>query len=74
MLRRFTVTLTAVLAAGLFATGAAAAAPVDEPEQLTPREQQGLQFAGQVLDSLFGGGPAASPGTSGPASPATGAY
>ncbi|WP_368396532.1 hypothetical protein [Streptomyces sclerotialus] len=64
-MRRFTVMLTALFAAGLLATGSAVAAPADEPEQLTsqeqpeqltPREQAGLEFAGDVLSGLFGGG------------------
>ncbi len=54
MMRRLTVMLTALFAAGLLATGSAVAAP--EPEELTPREQAGLQFAGDVLGALFGGG------------------
>lgn len=56
MMRRLTVMLTALFAAGLLATGSAVAAPADEPDQLTPREQAGLQFAGDVLGALFGGG------------------
>ncbi|MGW0565367.1 hypothetical protein ACWDZ4_33410 [Streptomyces sp. NPDC003016] len=58
MRRRFTLALTASLAAVLLASGTAAAAvPVDDtPTTLTPREQKGLDFAGQVLSSLFGGG------------------
>ncbi|POX38106.1 hypothetical protein C3486_24925 [Streptomyces sp. Ru73] len=57
MMRRLTVMLTALFAAGLLATGSAAAAdPGDGPDQLTPREQAGLEFAGEVLGGLFGGG------------------
>ncbi|MEU6116655.1 hypothetical protein ABZ840_19225 [Streptomyces sp. NPDC047117] len=56
MMRRLTVMLAAVFTAGLLATGSAVAAPADEPDQLTPREQAGLDFAGNVLGSLFGGG------------------
>ncbi|GGP32361.1 hypothetical protein [Streptomyces melanogenes] len=29
----------------------------DEPRELTPREQAGLAFAGQVLGSFLGGAP-----------------
>ncbi|MFI8997651.1 hypothetical protein [Streptomyces sp. NPDC053542] len=47
--------LTALFAAGLLATGSAVAAPADEPDQLTPKEQAGLEFAGNVLGALFGG-------------------
>ncbi|GAA2943972.1 hypothetical protein [Streptomyces enissocaesilis] len=56
MRRRFTLALTASLAAVLLASGTAAAVPVDDtPTTLTPREQAGLDFTGQVLGSLFGG-------------------
>ncbi|MFE6689825.1 hypothetical protein ACFVFQ_25525 [Streptomyces sp. NPDC057743] len=63
MLRRATVVLAGLVTAGFLATGAAAAAPVDHHREhrhhhqhrLTPREREGLRFAGHVLDVLFGG-------------------
>ncbi|GAA0471511.1 hypothetical protein [Streptomyces olivaceiscleroticus] len=55
-MRRLIVLLAAVFTAGILASGSAVAAPADEPDQLTPREQAGLEFAGDVLGSLFGGG------------------
>lgn len=66
MIRRIAVVLTGLLATGLLATGVAAAAPADGHHQdswqrrhhLTPKEREGLRFAGEVLDILFGGGPA----------------
>lgn len=64
MIRRIAVVLTGLLATGLLATGVAAAAPADGHQQdgsyrrhhLTLKEREGLRFAGQVLDILFGGG------------------
>ncbi len=54
MHRRFALALTASLAAVLLASGTAAAAPADDtPTTLTPREQAGLDFAGQVLAALL---------------------
>ncbi|MFG2828089.1 hypothetical protein [Streptomyces sp. NPDC048434] len=66
MLRRLTAVLTGLLVSGFLATGVAAAAPADGHHQraehsrheLTPRERAGLRFAGQILDTLFGGGTA----------------
>ncbi|MFE7318011.1 hypothetical protein ACFU7T_33665 [Streptomyces sp. NPDC057555] len=67
MLRRATAVLAGLVAAGILATGTAAAAPVDHRRghhhhhhhhhrnHLTPREREGLRFAGRVLDLLFGG-------------------
>ncbi|WP_199896674.1 hypothetical protein [Streptomyces niger] len=55
-MRRLIVLLAAVFTAGILASGSAVAAPADGPDQLTPREQAGLEFAGDVLGSLFGGG------------------
>ncbi|MEU7636172.1 MULTISPECIES: hypothetical protein [unclassified Streptomyces] len=64
MLRRTTVVLSGLLAAGILATGVAAAAPADQhrgrhegrhASHLTPRERAGLRFAGHILDVLFGG-------------------
>ncbi|MGW0550830.1 hypothetical protein [Streptomyces altiplanensis] len=57
MRRRFALALTASLAAVLLASGTATAVPADDtPTTLTPREQAGLDFAGQVLTALLGGG------------------
>ncbi|MFC9230976.1 hypothetical protein ACFTZI_18775 [Streptomyces decoyicus] len=64
MIRRIAVVLTGLLATGLLATGVAAAAPADGHHQdswqrrhhLTHKEREGLRFAGEVLDILFGGG------------------
>lgn len=64
MIRRIAVVLTGLLATGLLATGVAAAAPADGHQQdssyrrhhLTLKEREGLRFAGEVLDMLFGGG------------------
>ncbi|MGW7577783.1 hypothetical protein [Streptomyces sp. NPDC054765] len=68
MIRRLAVVLTALLATGVLTTGAAVATPADGPHRhgrhhhqqhdLTPRERAGLRIAGEVLDTLFGGGPA----------------
>ncbi|ANZ14605.1 hypothetical protein ACH4YO_21940 [Streptomyces noursei] len=66
MLRRLTVVLAGLVAAGSLATGVAAAAPADHhgrqrqhdrhhQHRLTPREREGLRIAGHVLDVLFGG-------------------
>ncbi|WP_438484338.1 hypothetical protein [Streptomyces sp. S186] len=66
MLRRITVVLAGLTAAGfLTTTGVAAAAPADHhhghrPQyesrhHLTPREREGLRIAAHVLDVLFGG-------------------
>ncbi|MFK0290628.1 hypothetical protein ACIQU6_09135 [Streptomyces sp. NPDC090442] len=62
MFRRLAVVLAGLVTAGFLATGAAAAAPVDDHREhrhhqhrLTPREREGLRIAGHVLDVLFGG-------------------
>ncbi|REK86327.1 hypothetical protein DY245_33125 [Streptomyces inhibens] len=56
MLRRLTVVLSGLLVSGFLATGVAAAAtPVDDHRHLTPKEQEGLRVAGEILDALLGG-------------------
>ncbi|MGG2460443.1 hypothetical protein ACO0M4_11580 [Streptomyces sp. RGM 3693] len=64
MFRRTAVVLSGLLAAGILATGVAAAAPADRDQgrhqgrhsnHLTPKERAGLRFAGHLLDVLFGG-------------------
>ncbi|MEU4352923.1 hypothetical protein [Streptomyces sp. NPDC023838] len=58
MLRRLAVVLVSLSAAACLTGGTAAAAvSSDDPRELTPREQAGLEFAGHVLGSLFGGAP-----------------
>ncbi|MFC0844595.1 hypothetical protein ACFH04_12885 [Streptomyces noboritoensis] len=58
MLRRLAVVLVSLSAAACLTAGTAAAAVAsDEPRELTPREQAGLAFAGQVLGSFLGGAP-----------------
>ncbi|MFD8545863.1 hypothetical protein [Streptomyces sp. NPDC059649] len=59
MFRRIAVVVTGLLVTGVLTAGSAAAAPVDDHHHLSPREEAGLRFAGEVLDALFGGsGPA----------------
>ncbi|MEU5839404.1 hypothetical protein ABZ820_37885 [Streptomyces diacarni] len=57
MFRRSALTLVTLFAATVLAAGSAAAAdaPQDQPDELTPREQATLQVAGTVLDELLGG-------------------
>ncbi|MFF4603277.1 hypothetical protein ACFY12_11080 [Streptomyces sp. NPDC001339] len=61
MLRRTAVTLSGLLITGFLAAGSAAAAPADEDRRddryLTLRDEAGLRIAGEVLDTIFGGGP-----------------
>ncbi|OAR23055.1 hypothetical protein A8W25_26395 [Streptomyces sp. ERV7] len=57
MLRRLAVVLVSLSAAACLTAGTATAVSSDESPELTPREQAGLQFAGHVLGSLFGGSP-----------------
>ncbi|MGW0312671.1 hypothetical protein [Streptomyces flavidovirens] len=57
MLRRLAVVLVGLSTAVCLTAGTATAVPTDEPADLTPREQAALQFAGQLLGSLFGGAP-----------------
>ncbi|MEU1075600.1 MULTISPECIES: hypothetical protein [unclassified Streptomyces] len=57
MLRRLAVVLAGLSAAVCLTAGTAHALPTDGPTDLTPREQAGLNFAGHLLGSLFGGAP-----------------
>ncbi|MEU5437510.1 hypothetical protein AB0G73_29635 [Streptomyces sp. NPDC020719] len=57
MLRRLAVVLVSLSAAACFTAGTATAASFDDPRELTPREQAGLEFAGHVLGGLLGGSP-----------------